>query len=81
MLFRSIEPWFGVVAPAHVARDIVARLNQVINAGLKAADSQQRLGSLGYEAIGGSSLDFSATIKADIAAYARIIKTAGIKTD
>lgn len=77
----AIEPWFGVVAPANVPRDIVARLNQVINAGLKAADSQQRLSSLGYEAIGGSPLDFAATIKADIAVYARIIKTAGIKTD
>lgn len=28
----SIEPWFGVVAPAHVPRDIVMQLNQVIGA-------------------------------------------------
>ena len=76
-----IEPWFGVVGPAHVPRDTVTRLNQVIAAGLKAPDVQQRLASLGYEAIGGSAEQFSATIKADIAAYARIIRAAGIKAD
>ena len=77
----AIEPWFGVVGPANVPREIVARLNQVIDAGLKAADSQQRLNSLAYEAIGGSAQDFAATIKADIAAYAKIIRAAGIKAD
>jgi tripartite-type tricarboxylate transporter receptor subunit TctC len=77
----AIEPWFGVVGPANLPRDIVARLNQVIGAGLKAADTQQRLNGLGYEGIGGSAEQFAATIKSDIAAYARIIKTAGIKAD
>ena len=76
-----IEPWFGVVGPAHVPRDTVTRLNQVIAAGLKSPDVQQRLASLGYEAIGGSAEQFSAIIKADIAAYARIIRAAGIKAD
>ncbi len=76
-----IEPWFGVVGPAQVPRDIVARLNQVIGAGLKSPDVQQRLSGLGYEAIGGSAEQFAATIKSDIAAYAKIIKTAGIKAD
>ena len=76
-----IEPWFGAVGPANVPRDIVARLNQVIGAGLKSADTQQRLNGLGYEAIGGSAEQFAATIKADIAVYAKIVKTAGIKAD
>ena len=77
----AIEPWFGVVGPANLPRDIVARLNQMIQSGLKAADSQQRLASLGYDAIGGSPEQFAATIKADLAVYARIVKAAGIKTD
>ncbi len=76
-----IEPWFGVVGPANVPRDIVSRLNQVIGAGLKSPEIQQRLNSLGYEAIGGSAEQFAATIKSDIAVYARIIKAAGIKAD
>lgn len=77
----AIEPWFGVVGPAQVPRDTVMRLNQVVAAGLKAVDVQQRLSGLGYEAIGGSAEQFAATIKADIAAYAQIIRAAGIKAD
>ncbi len=76
-----LEPWFGVVGPANIPREIVARLNQIIGAGLKAADVQQRLNSLGYEAIGGSAEQFAAAIKSDIASYARIIKAAGIKPE
>ncbi len=74
----SIEPWFGVVAPAGIPRNIVELLNRAIAAGLKAPDVVQRLRALGYEPIGGTPEQFSATITADIANYARIVKTAGI---
>jgi tripartite-type tricarboxylate transporter receptor subunit TctC len=77
----QIEPWFGVVAPAGVPREIVVRLNGVIAAALKAPDVTQRLDALGYEAIGGTPEQFAATIRADIPAYARIVKAAGIKAE
>ena len=73
-----IEPWFGVVGPAGVPRDVVSRLHGVVTAGLKAADMMKRLDALDYEPIGGTSDQFAATIKADIARYARIVKAAGI---
>lgn len=75
----QIEPWFGVVAPAGVPREIVVRLNGVIATGLKAPDMMQRLDALGYEAIGGTPEQFAATIRADIPRYAKIVKMAGIK--
>jgi tripartite-type tricarboxylate transporter receptor subunit TctC len=77
----EIEPWFGVVGPAGVPRDIVARLNGVIASGLKSTDMMQRLEALGYEPIGGTADQFAATIRADIPKYARIVKTAGIKAE
>ncbi len=77
----QIEPWFGVVAPAGVPREIVSRLNGVIAAGLKAPDVTQRLDALGYESIGGTPEQFAATIRADIPRYAKIVKTAGIKAE
>jgi tripartite-type tricarboxylate transporter receptor subunit TctC len=73
-----IEPWFGVVAPAGVPPDIVAALNAAIVEGLRAADTAQRLASLGYEPIGGSAETFARTIKTDIAKYAEVVKKAGI---
>lgn len=75
----DLSPWFGVVAPAGVPRDLTVKLNNAIGASLKSADVMQRLGSLGYEPLGGTSEQFAATIKSDIAKYARIVKSAGIQ--
>jgi tripartite-type tricarboxylate transporter receptor subunit TctC len=77
----DVSPWFGVVAPAGVPRDIVDKLNGVIAAGLKTPDAQQRLNTLGYELIGGSAERFAAMIKSDVAKYAKVIRAAGIKAD
>jgi tripartite-type tricarboxylate transporter receptor subunit TctC len=77
----ELSPWFGVVAPAGVPKEIVTRLNAAIGGSLKSADMQQRLGVLGYEPLGGTAEQFAATIKTDIGKYARIVKDAGIKAD
>jgi tripartite-type tricarboxylate transporter receptor subunit TctC len=77
----ELSPWFGVVAPAGVPKEIVTRLNAAIGGSLKSADMQQRLGVLGYEPLGGTAEQFAATIKTDIAKYAKIVKDAGIKAD
>ena len=73
-----IEPWFGVVAPAGVNRDIVARLNSAIVASLKTPEVLQRLNNLGYDPIGGTAEDFARIIREDIAKYAAVVKKAGI---
>ncbi len=77
----AVDAWFGVVAPAGVPKDVVAKLNAAIVNGLKAADVRQRFGDLGYETIGDSSEQFTATIKTDIEKFSRVIKSAGIKAD
>lgn len=77
----ELSPWFGVVAPDGVPKDVVARLNSAIGAALKSPDVVQRLAGLGYEPLGGSAEQFAATIKSDIGKFAKIVKTAGIKPD
>ena len=73
-----IEPWFGVVGPAAMPRDIVEKLNVAIGAALKSPDVLQRLSALGYEALPGTPEQFAATLKSDIQKYADIVKRAGI---
>jgi tripartite-type tricarboxylate transporter receptor subunit TctC len=75
----EISPWFGVVAPAGVPKELVMRLNAAIEESLKSGVVVQRLSALGYEPLGGSADQFAATIKADIVKYAGIVKAAGIK--
>ena len=76
-----LEPWFGLVGPAGVPNEAVALLNKTIGAGLKAPDVTQRLATLGYEPIGGTPAQFGATIKADVATYAKVVKNAGVVAD
>jgi tripartite-type tricarboxylate transporter receptor subunit TctC len=73
-----IEPWFGVVGPAGMPRDIVEKLNAAIAGSLKSADVMQRLNALGYEPLPGTPEEFAATLKRDIQLYADIVKRAGI---
>lgn len=75
----DVSPWFGIVTAAGAPRDIVAKLNGAIVQALKSPDMLQRLDQLGYEPIGGTPEQFAATIKSDVAKYAKIIKQAGIK--
>jgi tripartite-type tricarboxylate transporter receptor subunit TctC len=74
----AIEPWFGVVGPAGIPKEIVTVLNKTIAASLKGGEVLKRLDALGYEPIGGTPEEFAATIKGDIANYAKIVKAAGI---
>jgi tripartite-type tricarboxylate transporter receptor subunit TctC len=73
-----IEPWFGVVGPAGIPRDIVEKLNAAIVGTLKSPDVMQRLNALGYEPLPGTPEQFAATLKSDIQLYADIVKRAGI---
>ena len=62
-------------------RDIVSKLNATLGAGLKSPEVLQRMQTLGYEPIGGTPEQFSATIKADLVKYSNVIKSAGIKIE
>ncbi len=77
----AVDAWFGIVAPAGVPKDIVAKLNTAIVNGVKSADVRARFGELGYEGIGDTPEQFTATIKADIEKFGRVIKAAGIRAD
>ncbi|OGA50533.1 MAG: hypothetical protein A3G24_22255 [Betaproteobacteria bacterium RIFCSPLOWO2_12_FULL_62_13] len=69
----------GVLAPAKTSRDVIQRLNKEINAVLKLPDVIKRFTELAVRPTGSTPEEFAAKIKADIARYAKIIKSAGIK--
>jgi tripartite-type tricarboxylate transporter receptor subunit TctC len=77
----AVDAWFGIVAPAGVPKEVVVKLNAAIVSGLKSAEVRMRFQDLGYEAIGDTPEQFTATIKTDIEKFGRVIKSAGIKAD
>ncbi|MEO8443020.1 MAG: tripartite tricarboxylate transporter substrate binding protein [Betaproteobacteria bacterium] len=77
----AVDPWFGLVAPPGVPKDIIAKLNATSVNALKSADVKQRFSELGYEPIADTPEQFGATIRSDIEKYVRVIKQAGIKVE
>jgi tripartite-type tricarboxylate transporter receptor subunit TctC len=77
----EVAPWFGVVGPAGLPKDVVSKLNQALVAALQSPDAAQKLKTFAFDAIADTPEHFGATIKSDIAKYGRIIKSAGIRVE
>jgi tripartite-type tricarboxylate transporter receptor subunit TctC len=73
--------WYGMVAPAGTARNIVMRLNSEIISLLKRPEVRERLLADGAEPVGNSPEEFAAFIKAEIERWAKVIRAAGIRSD
>jgi tripartite-type tricarboxylate transporter receptor subunit TctC len=69
--------WNGLVGPAGLPPAIVARIEKALTEFLKEAATQTHFAELGLEADVSSSADFAARIKADIPAWAEIVRIAG----
>jgi tripartite-type tricarboxylate transporter receptor subunit TctC len=75
----AVDAWFGLVAPAKTPADITAKLSSAVVAAVKSSDVRGRFEQLGYDPIGNTATEFAQQIRADIAKFAKIIKSAGIK--
>ena len=70
--------WFGLLAPARVPREIVARWNAEVAKILASADVRERFINEGQEPSGGSPEEFGKFIRIEIDKYAKVIKEAGV---
>ena len=73
--------WFGLLVPAHTPQPVIGRLLRETRAALKAHDVNQALVSQGAEPGGSSPAEFGAYFQAEIAKWAKVIKSAGIKLE
>ncbi len=73
--------WHGLLAPTGTPEPVIAKLNAEVNKLLRSADIVERFAVQGIDVIGGSPAEFAAFIRQDVAKYAKLVKTAGIKID
>jgi tripartite-type tricarboxylate transporter receptor subunit TctC len=78
--FESVG-WYGVVAPAGTAPQIVQRLNAEFTAILTSPDVKQRIAELGGLEVPLTAQHFSKLINSEIDKWAPVIKAAGIRVD
>ena len=77
----EMDLWYGVYAPAHVSRDVVARLNAEFNRAMAAPDIKERLSTLGFEAWTGRPGLLAEQTRRDLAKYAEVVKKGNIKAE
>jgi tripartite-type tricarboxylate transporter receptor subunit TctC len=74
--------WFAYYAPAGVSPEIIARLNAEIGKALNVPVVRERLSAQGTaEIVGGTPEDLAAFMQADIAKWAKVIKSSGARAD
>jgi tripartite-type tricarboxylate transporter receptor subunit TctC len=77
----DMSTWWGLVVPAAVGKDIIARLNAETVKLLGQADVKERLAGVGAEAVGNSAEAFAGYIRSERAKYARVVKAANIRVE
>jgi tripartite-type tricarboxylate transporter receptor subunit TctC len=75
------EVWWGLLGPAGMPVDLVAKLSHDFVAALNTDPVKERLGKLGASPIGSSPLEFDAKIRADARKWGPIIEAAGMKAE
>jgi tripartite-type tricarboxylate transporter receptor subunit TctC len=73
--------YFGIGAPKDTPADIVNKLNAAINASITDADVKARLLDLGVEPMPMSPGEYGKLIANEIAKWAKVVQTSGMKVD
>ncbi|HKU96421.1 MAG TPA: tripartite tricarboxylate transporter substrate binding protein [Vineibacter sp.] len=73
--------WNALLAPAGTPAAVIARLQQEAAKALRLPDVVARLATLGAEPVGSTPEAFAAFLRTELAKWADIVKTAGIKVE
>jgi tripartite-type tricarboxylate transporter receptor subunit TctC len=73
--------WFGILGPANLPKDIVAKLNADINKALKTPELKKQFDAQGADILGGTPEQFSKLIRDDIGRWGPVVRASGAKVD
>lgn len=77
----NVTPVFGFYVPAGTPRDIITRLNAEVRKVLEIPDVRERYAQQGVVASGSTPEELGAILATEIAQWAKVITTAGIRID
>jgi tripartite-type tricarboxylate transporter receptor subunit TctC len=77
----EVTAWFGMLAPKATPRDIVNKLNATVVKALKSAETRDRLGHEGLDAIGSSPAEFAAYLQVEARKWAKAVEISGAKAN
>ena len=77
-LAGAASTWYGVLAPARTPPAVITQLHDAIVKALAAGEFRERLAAQGFEPVGSSPREFAATIRAEMAKWAKVIRESRI---
>ena len=77
----DVKTWFAVLAPGGAQKEVIGKLSTEIARILRMPDVRERIASLGMEPFISTPDQFAALLEAEMAKFARIIKTANIRLE
>jgi tripartite-type tricarboxylate transporter receptor subunit TctC len=78
--YEAIQ-WYGILAPAKTAREIVDKLQVEIARILVLPEVKERLAADGADAVGNRPDEFSVYIRTELTKWNKVVKTGGIKLE
>ena len=81
--FKGFEAatWFGVVGPAGLPKDVVAKLNAAFNKAIEDPEVKRKLAAQGADVRGSTPEAFSAYIRSEAVRWGKVVKESGAKVD
>jgi tripartite-type tricarboxylate transporter receptor subunit TctC len=73
--------WVGFFAPAKTPDAVIAKLNGEINAILRQDEAQQRLKTIGFEAIFKTPVEAADYFKAEVVNWGKMVRAIGVTVD
>ncbi len=77
----NLDTWAGVVAPAGTPPQIITKLNGVLRPIIDSPEVQARFKNVGFEGFSSTPEELGDFIKAQLALWGKMIKTANIQSD
>ncbi|MBS0451896.1 MAG: tripartite tricarboxylate transporter substrate binding protein [Proteobacteria bacterium] len=73
--------WFGILGPANLPKDVVAKLNADFNKALKDPKLEKQLNDQGADVATGTPEQFAKLVREDIPRWGKLVKESGAKVD
>jgi tripartite-type tricarboxylate transporter receptor subunit TctC len=77
----TLTNWFGMVAPAAVPPEILAKIADDTRRALKSDDMTEKLRQMATEPVGNTPAEFAAVLRDDTAKWGRVVKEANIRAE
>lgn len=77
----AVYTWFGVVAPAGVAKPILARLHTALVQALTSPEMRKQFANQGAEVVANTPAEFNAFLREEVVKWNKVISDSGARVD